>query len=231
MRNMTLVESASGSLECPTMIKSAAREPAMAIIEMLTAQECRFRSIVGFEIGETVAFDLALHGAPRVVIRGRVTSRAKNGPRTSCVVAIDGSQSDVPSDIREAAEMALSQARSRSAADLPTGNGLTRSSVRVAVTMDVEYAVSGGSMRRGIATNISTGGMLMRAPETLAVGASLDVAFTLPATHEALRVRARIVAMQPDGHDRRYNLAFHSVDDAIARAIERFVAASETPLA
>lgn len=225
MRTMTIAESASRSLECPTMIKSAAREPAMAILETLSGTDCRFRSIVGFELGEAVEFDLALHGAPRIVVRGRVTSRVESGPRTICAVAIDASQSDVAADILEAAEMALRQARSRSLNDVPTGNGLTRASVRVAVTMDVEYSVSGGTVRRAAATNVSTGGMLMRANADLAVGASLDVAFKLPGTSDALRLRARIVATQPDGDLRRYNVAFHSLDAASVRAIERFVEA------
>lgn len=212
------------------MIKCANRAPAMAIVEQLTGKTCRFRSIVAFEVGETVEFDLALHGAPRIVVRGQITDRALHGPRTSCVLEIDATTSDVPEDILEAASMASRQARTRSSADVPTADGLTRTTIRVDLSARVSYTVDGGRPQDAVATNISVGGMLMRAPVQLAVGASLDVAFSLPSHAEPLRACARIVATQsePGVVERRFNLAFHSLDPAVARAIERYVATVST---
>ena len=75
----------------------------------------------------------------------------------------------------------------------------------------------------GKATNISTGGMLMNTGESLAVGSTLELRFTLGAV--PVGVHGRIVAHQ--AHSPNYNIAFFDTSIVVKETLARFVSERE----
>ncbi|HEV7180197.1 MAG TPA: PilZ domain-containing protein, partial [Candidatus Baltobacteraceae bacterium] len=216
-----LSEKTTESLECPTMIRVAGAAPAMAIVEHLTPAECRMRSVAVFRPGDSAEFDFVVKGAPRITVRGRIASCQQSGPRRVyflALAAIDRADADA---IIVAVGMVRRNAAMRATPDLPTDNGLTRASVRVAADFEVHYRIGDDPERTARAENISTGGILMTTGDALPVGSSLELRFTLPGAANDLTVNARIVAHQQTSPN--YNLAFHSVAEPVREAIARFV--------
>ena len=103
--------------------------------------------------------------------------------------------------------------------DVHTGTGLTRTGVRIPVDIEVRYTQSGSPARVARATNISTGGVLMRTTDELPVGASLEL--EIPFGAELVTAHGRIVAhphMTPN-----YNIAFYHMTNEARDIIARFI--------
>lgn len=213
----------AASLESPTMISAAGGDPTMGIIEELTLRACRLRSLADFALGTPVSFDVTLRGAPKVPLTGRVTSIAENGIRRSYTIAfddLDGRQGD---RVAMALDMAQRFASSHHF-ESHTGTALTRSSPRIPLEIDVTYVWERSGARSARTTNLSSGGVLMNAPDTdVPVGASLELRFTLPGSPDETRLHARVVAHQMQSPN--YNIAFYEVSDDVRERLERFVAA------
>lgn len=207
------------------MVCVAGAPAVMAIVEDLNRKACRMRSLGVFRVGDAVSFDFTLRGAPTIALTGRVTSAAENGIRRSYTVTFDdpdGRQGD-----RIAVALDMSQ-RFASAHHTEAHNaeGLTRTSVRIPLDVAVSYAVGEASSRLGRMTNVSIGGILMNCDDQIAIGASLELHFTLPDSTKRLRVRARIVAHQLQSPN--YNVAFYQLPDDALQELERFVSLHET---
>jgi len=203
------------------MVSSGGKAPVMAIIEEISAAECRMRSVNFFASGADVEFSVVLHGSAPIPLRGTIASATRNGSRLAYVVVLE-------STVREAYAIAravgIARARSQPhAPEVHTGNGLTRSSVRVPVDFAFHYAQA-GSEGVARATNLSTGGLLMNSHERLAVGAALEL--RLPLGQEMTRLHGRIVAHQADTTS--YNLAFYDISNAARDALARYVDAHLT---
>lgn len=199
------------------MIVAGGNAPVMAIIEYLSGTECRMRSVNDFPIGQHVTFSAALHGAPTLALEGTIVANQQKGARRAYVVSLKTSAGQV-----DAINRAIEAARSRHAAhvlDVHTGNGLTRSSVRIPVDFDVSYAQSGLGARIAHATNISAGGILMDTKEQLPVGASIEI--EIPLGSERAKVHGRVVAHQPMSPN--YNIAFYEISDEARDTIARFI--------
>jgi PilZ domain len=202
------------------MVSVDGRAPVMAIIEQATQSECRMRSMNAFEAGDRLEFPLAVHGSPTLALSGIVLSREKIGPRYAYVLALE------PEPVQAEALARVTQAaHTRSPGPTPdvhTGNGLTRASIRIPVDFEVSYMQSGSPARTARATNISTGGVLMKTTDELPVGASLELGILL--AHERVSVHGRVVAHQHGTPN--YNVAFYHMTNEARDIIARFIDSS-----
>jgi uncharacterized protein (TIGR02266 family) len=217
-------ETSAGSLESPTMIKvNETGSPVMGIVEEVTSTQIRLRSMSNFKEGDTLSFDLTLRGAPKTPIKGRVTSAGTSGTRKTYVISLKELAHEKQRDVNSALDAAKSF-HGRNHHDGEHLGGLTRSSIRVPVEMDVQFSHD-GVVDTGRSTNISTGGLLMNFGKAIPIGTSVEVMFTLPGQPRELKAHARIIAHQQQTPN--YNVAFHSIDDAVRTAIAQFVALKE----
>lgn len=199
------------------MVSVDGNAPVMAIIEYASQSECRMRSMNVFNVGDRLEFPLSIHGTPTIALSGTVVNRRQIGPRYAYVLAL------LPAPTQaEAIVKATQTAPGRTPAHTPdvhTGDGLTRASVRVPIDAEVRYTHSGSPSRVARATNISTGGVLMKSADELSVGASIELQIPLSAEH--VSVHGRIVAHQRQSDS--YNVAFYHVTNEAHDIIARFV--------
>jgi hypothetical protein len=173
------------SLEFATTVSARGIAPANAVIERLTASECRFRTVVFFEHGEVIEVPFTTRQHVRVLARGTVVSRTQNGPRFVYTLRLDRmSGGEVDELARTMAESYRRQALSRSHEEavrkLPTTERLSRTSVRVVTEFPVVYRTPKEAYRDARAGDVSSGGMLLVCKEALVEGEPLELRFTLP---------------------------------------------------
>ncbi len=209
-------ETTLASLEAPSMIRVDGSAPVMAIIEHVSAHECRLRAVSVFEIGQRLDFTVSVHGAPTIALSGKVVTRKENGARHAYVLALATTlvQNEAIAKANDAARH-----RAKHAPDVRTENGLTRAALRIAVDFDLFYTLSGATARSARATNISIGGVLMNTTAELPVGASIEMKF--PLGDERVAVTGRIVAHQEMSPN--YNVAFYEMSDEARESIRRFI--------
>lgn len=209
-------ETTLASLEAPSMIRVDGSAPVMAIIEHVSAHECRLRAVSVFEIGERLDFTVSVHGAPTIALSGKIVTRKQSGARHAYVLALATTLAQA-----EAIAKANDAGRRRvgHAPDVHTENGLTRAALRIPVDFDVFYTLSGSTARSARATNISAGGVLMNTTAELPVGASIEM--KVPLGDERVTVHGRIVAHQEMSPN--YNVAFYEMSDEARESIARFV--------
>jgi hypothetical protein len=223
---MPPTDSKTGSLEIPTMIKvNAASAPVMGIIEEVTNTQVRLRSMSAFVEGDKLEFDLTLRGAPKTHLTGRITSAAQSGTRKVYVLSLK----DLPQEQQRSigAAAAAAKEHSRGNHDGEQTGGLTRSSVRVPVQMDVRFTFGGGVEQVGRATDISIGGILLNFHTNIPVGSAVELSFRLPGGDRDHHAQARVVAHQQQSPN--YNMAFHTISDGVRAAIAVYVATVEKP--
>ncbi len=173
------------SLEYPTTVSTRGAKPANAVIESITAHECRLRTVVFFDRHEVVEFDFEADGHPGIHACGRVLERVSKGPRFVYRVRLDrmpAAESDALA--RAVASTHRSQARERShrrsLAQLPTTEALARSSQRVAADFAVQYRTARERFKAGKAGDVSNGGLSMTCGDALLPGEPLELCFSLP---------------------------------------------------
>ncbi len=213
---------ALASLEAPTMVSAGGNAPVMAIIEYTSHSECRMRSMNIFNVGERLEFPLSLHRAPSIALSGTVVNRTQIGPRYAYVIALQATPTQGAAIVTAAAT-----AHGRPAGhnpDVHTGNGLTRTGVRIPIDAEVRYMESGSPARVARATNISTGGVLMKTTDELPVGASLELEIPLGA--DRVTVHGRVVA-HPHATP-NYNVAFYHLTNEARDIIARFIDSQTT---
>lgn len=208
----------AASLECPTMVSVNGAATVMAIIEELTHETCRLRSINSFDIGDTLAFDFTLRGAHMLNLEGKIVSSTLNGTRRSYTIVLHRSD--------ETAVIAALDAAARFSVahpirDVHTDNGLTRTSARIPLDVPVHYTVLGSSAKIGRAINVSSGGIQLNSSDDIAVGSAVELRFTLPGGTHELSMQARVVAHQHESPN--YNMAFFGLSQDVRSALEAFV--------
>jgi len=199
------------------MVSVHGNAPVMAIIEHASHSECRMRSMNVFNVGDRLDFPLSVHGTPTIALCGTVVNRKQIGPRYSYVIALLSAPTQTEAIVK--ATQTEHGRPSAPAPDVHTGNGLTRTSVRVPIDAEVGYTQSGSPARIARATNISTGGVLMKTTDELPVGASLEL--EIPFGAELVTAHGRIVAhphMTPN-----YNIAFYHMTNEARDIIARFI--------
>lgn len=200
------------------MVSAGGEAPVMAIIETLSAAECRMRSVNAFTIGARVEFGLVIRGTPNMVLQGAVASITQNGQRFSYIVSLHATPLQAEAILR-AVELARSRAATQ-AADVKTDNGLTRASVRVPVDVELRYTRSGASARTASVMNISTGGVYMNTGDDIPVGTVLELDIPLEGA-QRIKVHGRIVAHQAATPN--YNVAFYEMTSEARESIAQFI--------
>jgi len=189
----------------------------MAIIEHLNASECRMRSVHGFTIGAQLEFNVSVHGAGTIPLRGRVVACRQNGPRYAYVLGLENA-ADKSEAIAKANEAAQARA-SAHAADIASEEGLTRGAVRIPVNFELRYSRHGSDARSAHAINISTGGVHMNTDDEIPVGTAIEL--QLPLGAQRVDVRGRIVAHQ--AFSPNYNVAFYEISNEARENLARFI--------
>lgn len=170
------------SLEFATTVSARGIAPANAVIELLNTAECRFRTVVFFDHGDGVEFDLAIQGVGAKV-RGSVISRVANGPRFVYRVRLDrmsAKEIDQLAHVVMEIQRKLAKAHHQAIAKIPTTERLTRENVRVLSRFSIVYRTPRSDYRPAKAGNVSAGGLLMMCGEALVQGEPVEVRFTLP---------------------------------------------------
>ena len=179
------LQKAPTSLEFATTVSTRGIAPANAVIEQLTAAECRFRTVVFFDIGDLVEFEFGLDPHQKVFARGAISGRAQNGPRFIYQMRLTQmTAKEVDALARAVADSQRRQAAARSherlIRQLPTTEQLTRGSLRIATQFQIQYRTPKSGMRDARCNDVSAGGMLMVCAEALVEGEPVELQFTLP---------------------------------------------------
>lgn len=173
------------SLEQATTISGRGTAPANAVIEHLTAHECRLRTVVFFDATESVEFDFTTIENVRIRARGRIAERHSKGPRFIYRIRLDRMDSrETESLARAVALLHRRQANERShrrAIDaLPTTESLARTSHRAVADFTMLYRTARENPKSAQASDVSTGGLAMTCRDALIPGEHVEVRFTMP---------------------------------------------------
>ena len=173
------------SLEHPTSVRTKGASAAGAIIEYISASECRLRTVVFFDRGEAVEFDIDVPGGRRFTALGHVADRTSKPPRFVYRVRFDRmSGREIDELARAVAEMHRLQARGRShrraIENLPTTDGLVRANPRVVTHFPIFYRGARERIKAGKAGDVSAGGLSITCSDAFLPGEVLELRFTLP---------------------------------------------------
>jgi hypothetical protein len=165
------------------MVSARGIAPANAVVEHLTASECRFRTVVFFDHGDVVEFEFGIE--PSVLVRGSVASRVAKGPRFEYRMRLDRMSAKEIDLLAQAVtqshrRQAIARSNQRTISKLPTTERLTRDSVRVLTQFQISYRTPKDDYKGAKAGNISSGGLLMQCSEALVEGMPVELRFTLP---------------------------------------------------
>jgi hypothetical protein len=212
------------SLELPVMLHVGEKAAVMGIIEALTPQRCRLRSLAPFHAGTTLSFTIRGNHHEELALRGRVESVTSKPPRVHHELVLDPLEVTQRKTLSEIVESQQQRANDKTLAEL-SHSPLLRTGSRVPVDFELAYSVEGGPYGVARAENISTGGMMIVADNDLGLGSTIDVTFHLPNSHEPeLNAASRVVAHRPAGDGRTvHHLAFFNLDPAVRERIARFV--------
>lgn len=170
------------SLEVPVVLVADGLGATEAVLEELDPRgDCRMRSLRFFSRGTRVTFRLGTPGDEEYV-RGRIAGYETRGQRFIYHVALDalnGSAEGVAWTIGERRRRLAAGHPVEPVADATQRPPLARAKVRTRADFEVQYRV-GESWAQGTAANLSTGGLLMRARETLVEGMAVELRFRLP---------------------------------------------------
>jgi hypothetical protein len=171
------------SLEFVTTVSARGIAPANAVVEYLTASECRFRTVVFFDHADVVEFEFGI--GPSLRVRGSVISRTAKGPRFEYRMRLDRmSAKEIDalafSITQNHRRQSIAPTNRRAIQQLPTTERLTRESVRVLAQFPMLYRTAKEDFKPAKAGDVSAGGMLMTCGVALVEGMPLELRFTLP---------------------------------------------------
>jgi len=174
------------SLEFATTVSARGIAPANCVLEHLTSNECRFRTVVLFDHGAIVELPLLTAAGTKATARGTIVARASNGPRFVYGLRLDRMTASETDELARAItdihrKQAAARKHEQSIRELPTSERLMRSSVRVVTGFDMTYRTPKQDYRKARAGDVSSGGLLMTCNEALVEGEPVELRFTLPA--------------------------------------------------
>jgi len=176
---------AGNVLEHETLVNSRNVTGASAIVEYITASQCRLRTVALLARNDTVEFEFGIPGRPQAKAIGRVLSRVPAaGQRFSYIVMLDQmSAAQTDALARSISEVyrryALSRSLEKHVADLPATDR-PRSGLRVVSQIVVQYRADKGDLLQGRAGDISTSGLSLTCESALVTGMFVELRFTLP---------------------------------------------------
>lgn len=218
----------SVSLEYETTVSARGIAPANAVVEEIDGSQCRLRSIVLFDPGETIEFALRNARGTEVVVRGTVATRANKGPRFAYVMRLDRMSAKEIDALSEALDELEESASPGTAPLPPSPDGLIRACVRVPVNFDIAYRTPAFDLRPAKAIDISTSGLMMSCTDLLVPGVPVELRFHLPGRRgKELTAGARVVTRQePLKGTYVYGLALTCVNNRLRGQLERYVNAA-----
>jgi len=171
------------SLEIPVVLIALGLGATEAVLEELGPRgACRLRALRFFSPGTKVHFGLTPPAGEKVYVFGRILGYGTKGQRFIYHVAlesIDEHEEQLTALVDHRTAQLAGGHRDDLLADTIHPPPLARASIRVEADFELEYRV-GEAWKRATAGNLSVGGLLMRAHETLAEGMAVEVCFTLP---------------------------------------------------
>jgi hypothetical protein len=171
------------SLEIPVVLVAPGLGATEAVLEELDPNgDCRLRSLRFFSPRTKIRFGLGSGAEDRIHLGGSIVAYATKGQRFIYDVELERGDDRAEWILAVVAQRRRQLATGRSGDPLADGvhsPPLARSSVRSEANFRVEYRI-GGTWREATAANLSVGGLLMRARETLLEGMAVELRFTLP---------------------------------------------------
>jgi len=173
----------AASIEYPSRVSARGVAPGQAVIEQLSATECRFRTVLFFVPNDVVELEFGNGTATNV--RGRILSRLSIGPRFSYRITLDIMSARETDTLARALATtyrrdAMSRSLDRLKTSISTTDQPTRTSHRVVAQFPLLYRCGSEAFKSASAGDISASGLLMVANERCEIGATLDLRFTLP---------------------------------------------------
>ena len=221
------------SLEMPTTITARGIAPVNAIIERLTATQCRLRAVVLLNHHQVLEFEVNLPGEAPVTVRARVVSCTSKPPRFIYTVSLEDTHERKLDGLARSLNAIHRRERS---------GGLTRETLRRPAEFAVNYRTTNARAGIGTAMNVSIGGMQIHCCDPLVDGELIQVRFTLPADvldaspdetavlfpkpFQEIEVRAHVVYHEPLGKATyEYGLKFADLDRIGCEEIARYTKA------
>lgn len=222
------------SLEYETTVSARGIAPANAVVEQIDASQCRLRTIVLFDPGDSIEFALARSGGGEAAVRGTVATRLSKGPRFVYIIRLDRMSAKEIDALNETLDD-LDESAAEPEIQPASPDGLTRASLRVPVNFDITFRTPAIDFRPAKAIDISTSGLMMSCDELLVPGVPVELRLSLPGRRSAkeLTLGARVVTRQePLKGTFLYGLALTCVSNRLRGQLDRYVNAarpSQTP--
>lgn len=223
------------SLEYETTVSARGIAPANAVVEQIDGSQCRLRTVVLFDVGETIEFSLRSSGRGEVIVRGTVAAYEIKGPRFVYAMRLDRMSANEIAALRKVVDALDALDKLADGADLETPaaiDDLMRSCARIPVDFDITFRTPASDFKAAKAIDISRTGLLMSCADVLAPGSPIEVRFTIPGRRaREVTLGARVVTRQePHRGSFLYGLALTYVNDKERGLLDGYVnAASQTP--
>lgn len=236
---MTYDPNQTVSLEYETKVSAHGIAPANAVVEQIDDSQCRLRTIVLFDPGETIEFSLRSSGKSELTVRGTVASCDIKGHRFIYTMRLDRMSAREIAALKKMVDAldTLDEFVESAEAEIPRAgvDDLIRACARVPVNFDVTYRTPAIDFKPAKAIDISTNGLMMSCEELLVPGVPVELRLRLPGRRSAkeLTLGARVVTRQePLKGTFLYGLALTCVSNRLRGQLDRYVNAarpSQTP--
>jgi len=220
------------SLEYETTVSARGIAPANAVVEQIDGTQCRLRTVVLFDVGETIEFSLRSRGRGEVIVRGTVAAYEIKVHRFVYVMRLDRMSASEIAALRKVIDAldALDRFAEADVTELPPAaiEDLIRTCARIPVDFAITFRTPAVDFKPAKAVDLSRSGLLMSCDEVLAPGAPLEVRFTLPGRKaKEVTFAARVVTRQePRKGSFLYGLAVTHIDDQERGLLDGYVNAA-----
>jgi hypothetical protein len=223
------------SLEYETTVSARGIAPANAVVEQIDGTQCRLRTVVLFDVGETIEFALRSSHRDEVTVRGTVASLEIKGHRFAYVMRLDKMSANEIAALRKVLDAfdALDDFADRAEGEVPPAaiDHLMRNCARIPADFDITFRTPAFDFKPAKAVDISRSGLLISCAEVLVPGVPLEIRFTLPGRRaKEVTLAARVVTRQePVRGTFLYGLALTCVSDRDGGLLDGFVTAASQP--
>jgi c-di-GMP-binding flagellar brake protein YcgR len=179
------------SMELPIAIEvNGLPAPVYGTLINISETGCRLRSLILIDRERDVNFDLKRPGS-RLLLKGRIVTRATppHGGGYEYGVNFERmNEAERTALAREILEMQRREAVSRADGRVapppgPTSGKQRRTSLRTMAGFPVRYRTGSRPSQAAEANDVSQGGLRLICSETLTIGATVELTFTLPSEH------------------------------------------------
>lgn len=219
----------SVSLEYETTVSARGIAPANAVVEHIDGSQCRLRTIVLFDLGDTIEFSLSSTGKGEVVVRGTVAECTIKGHRFVYDMRLDRMSANEIAALRKVLDALHALDELADSIEPEAGpaaiDDLLRACARIPANFDITFRTPAFDFKPAKAVDISRSGLLMNCSELLVPGVPVEVRITLPGRKaKEIALAARVVTRQEaHGGTFLYGLALTCVGDHERGLLDRYV--------